>query len=52
MLQDYSFAKHEARCRCESTQRDHCEGHLRDPAAASQALQAQPHLPGTDIAHL
>lgn len=45
-LQDDRAAEHEARRGCQSAQRDHCEGNLRHPAAASQALQAEPHLSG------
>lgn len=45
-LQDHGAAKHETRRRRQSTQGDHREGHLCHPAAASEALQTKPHLPG------
>lgn len=49
--QDDRAAEHEARRRRQSAQGDHREGHLCHPAAASEALQTEPHLPGAEPTH-
>lgn len=45
-LQHHRPAEHETGHGREQAQGDHCQEHLSPAAAAPQALEAEPHLPG------